>query len=534
MSSIDLQIPEQQPVATQSVRAKRSTSTILLGVGRQVLIAFAFIGSAVLLRGWMLSQTVAFNPDEAELMAQARAAMRSPVPFTTWTTATTGPYLVLFLALLGALGLPLTIAFGHLVAAVLLGVMGYLGFTLAQRWLGWAMSAVLTVFWCLPIVLTLTGLLTNFAPLATELLPCALLLAAALPRTEALSRRPTLYLVTGLLCGLSIGSKYQAAPVAAALLVAQLILVGDFRRRVLLRNAALWAAGVVLPFVLVGLSMVLSPDLNTRAIRQNLNFLSGYSGGLTLEMRLSSWQTLVSPLHLVLLVLVVCWLGTRSRQRVQLCRLVLVGGGLVASFVGGMAFGHYLFFVYTGIVLAIGLPLKPKAQLVPYVPQRQRLVAAAVVGVVLLPAWLLAFGPSKGTFNLSSPHDLSIALSKDSAPRLASLVAACPAGSDVLVWGWAGEMYVNYGWRNAIPFFNVTQILWSPKNHTSGYEMARDAIADPATDCVLDAVGPPFFYLGQESSLTTVYPQLVGLLDEKYRKVPQALQCDICTVYVRR
>jgi hypothetical protein len=378
----------------------------------------------------------------------------------------------------------------------------------------------------------LTGLVTDFAPFATELLPCALILAAGLIRTEHLARRPVLYLVAGLLCGVSIGAKYQAAPLALALLTVQLILAGNYRWRALLRDAVLWGVGVLLPFLVLGLAMIASPNVSTTAIQQNLNFLSQYGAGLTLSMRLTSWLDLVTRPHVVILLLVVCWLGLRSTARVGICRLILVGGGLVAVLAGGMGFGHYLFFVYTAIVLAIGLPLKPNARLVPYI--RHQLVAAGIIVVILVPAWLLSFGTSTGTANLAGRHELSIALSKDSVLREAGMVQVCPVGAQVLVWGWASEMYVNYGWVNAIPFINVTQLTASPKNYSSGYELTRRAVEDPATTCVIDAVGPPFFHLGEDTSLTTVYPQMGELLDRKYRKAAGAAQCEICVVYVRR
>lgn len=535
--SSDLVAPvESSNVARRSPselgRPQHTTGTRWISVARELAIVAAFVGISVMLRGGLLSHVTWINPDEAELIAQARAAMRSPVPFTTWTTTTTGPLWVLSLALLGAIGFPMTIAFAHLLAAVLTGLIGYLGFTLARRWMHPAMGAIITGFWWLPIVLTLTGPIVDFAPLSTELLPCALILAAALVRTDYLVRGRLPYLASGLLCGLAIGSKYQAAPLALALLVVQLILAGNYRWRTLLRGAVLWGVGVLLPFVILGLIMVASSDVSTTAIRQNINFLGAYGSALTLADRLARWSTLVTPMHVVILVLVMCWLGSRSTGRVQICRLILVVGGLTAVFAGGMGFPHYLFFVYTAIALAIGLPLKPDAQLVPYV--RNRLVAASTVGVILALAWFVTFGPSKGTANLTGRHDLSIALSTNSVVQGASLVQACPVGSHVLVWGWAGEMYINYGWTNAIPFMNIQQLTSTSKNSTSGYELVLRAVEDPATDCVIDAVGAPFWGVTGALSLATVYPQIRSLLDQEYRKAAGAVQCEVCTVYVRR
>jgi len=76
----------------------------------------------------------------------------------------------------------------------------------------------------------------------------------------------------------------------------------------------------------------------------------------------------------------------------------------------------------------------------------------------------------------------------------------------------------------------------SPANKGSGHDMVRDAINDASTECVVDAVGPPFFYFGPESSLTTYYPtpDLKADLDDKYRPAGVVYDCQTCTIYVRR
>lgn len=60
-----------------------------------VAVVAGLVVAAVILRGQAITEWGYLNPDEAEVMVQARAALRSPVPFSTWTT---GPYWPLFLA----------------------------------------------------------------------------------------------------------------------------------------------------------------------------------------------------------------------------------------------------------------------------------------------------------------------------------------------------------------------------------------------------------------------------------------------------
>lgn len=501
--------------------------------GQQAAIAVAFIGVSVMSRGSFLHTAGAYNPDEAELMAQARAALHSPVPFTTWTTATTGPFWVLFLALLGWFGLPLTIAFAHLLSAVMFGVLGYLGFTLARRSLGAAIGVVVTGFWWFPLVTALVpGSKVNFAPLVTETLPGALVLGIGLVRIEALARRPAVHFtLTGLLSALAVGAKYQVAPMVLAVFAVQVVLIGDYTRRGLVRSAAFWLSGLIAPFLLVGLAMLVSSGVSTAAIRIDLNFLANYSNGQTLTDKLSNWRALVTSLHVVLLVLALCWLGARSSRKVQYCRAALLLSGVLAVYMGGMGFPHYVICVYVMIATAIALPMRPDAVLVPRV--RRRSTATAVVALVALVGWVASFGPHHGYIKRTKRYELSFSLSASSVTRDARLAADCPAGSNVVVWGWASELYLDYSWNNAIPFLNVTQITASKKNYDSGYKLVSDAISNSSTACVVDAAGDPFFGLTAKEKLTDQYPQLTTLLSQDYRTAKD-LNCEACSVYVRR
>jgi hypothetical protein len=47
-------------------------------------------------------------------------------------------------------------------------------------------------------------------------------------------------------------------------------------------------------------------------------------------------------------------------------------------------------------------------------------------------------------------------------------------------------------------------------------------------------VGEPFFFFGPDSSLTTFYPDISGVLYEKYRPAGTVIDCKACTVYIRR
>src|SRR6516164_3203982 len=131
-----------------------------------VAVAVGLVVATAILRGSAISEWGLLNPDEAGFMASARAALLSPVPWSTWETGTTGPYWTLFLAGLGALGR--------------------------------GPALVATVVWWFPIATTwLVGYPMNFSELSTEYLPMLLVVASALVPREQLAARPWLFFVVG-------------------------------------------------------------------------------------------------------------------------------------------------------------------------------------------------------------------------------------------------------------------------------------------------------------------------------------------------
>jgi MFS family permease len=529
-------VAELQTESAEEPRKGRSVRSVLIRVGVQCAIAAVFVIVAVMLRGQHLANGYPLNPDEAELIGQARAAMRSPIPFTTWTTATTGPIWPLFLATLGVLGLPMTMFAAHFVAAVLVGVIGYLGFTLVRRATNAFVSSVVTVFWWLPFVLSLSGDPVNLAAMSTELLPSALILCAALVSPQSLQTRPWLFAVTGVLSGLAVGAKYQVAPLAVAVLAMQLALMPQFQPQFQWRRAwrhvGWWVGGALAPALILGVAMLVSPDVLTVAVQQNLTFISEYSGRVGLNGRISNWRSLVTSMPQVLMVLLVCWFGSRSVPRVQAWRAIVVGAGLVAVYLGGLGFGHYLIFMYPAFAIALALPLKPGAQLVPFF--NRPILREALVIFVAMAAWVASFGGPTQLPDLTSRSQLAIVFRPDGhPPQDPKLVQACPAGSEVLVWGWAPELYAIYSWGNAVPYMNLTLLIEVPANKASGHRVIREAIERRSTACVVDAVGSPFFHVIPQQSITKVYPDLSTVLTTQYRSVGAIHNCEKCTVYVR-
>lgn len=486
-----------------------------------------FVAVTVAVRGLTIADWTRVNPDEAELLAQAHAAQDSFLPFTTWTMGTTGPWWPMFLALVGWLGFPLTLASAHL-PAVMVGAMGYVVFVLIRRTWGARWGLALATLWWLPLALIYpVGFVTDFGALNTELLPVVLVLLAAAVPTRRLTASPWIFVFPGLLGALAVGAKYQALPVVAALLCAQLLAVGKSPRS-LLTSLGWWVAGAAAPYALLALALVISPDVSSDLIRDNLGFLGSYAERVTLSDRLANTVAgLPRPFYLIALLAFLARLAWLSSPRVLLARAILVAGGATAVIAGGMGFGHYFWMLYAACALAAALPVKDGAELIPWRPVRIAAVPAAAAAI----AAVLAAGLYTTWLTFTSPAVLADALDERSTPRDTSVQELCPAGSDVLVWGWAPELYVYYSWDNTVPFMNSLGLNSSTE--------AREASAPTVdrgierADCVVDATGEVFFNHDPGGALPLVYPATASVLERDFRAHRGEFDCADCTVYVR-
>ncbi|OBK96465.1 hypothetical protein A5645_08455 [Mycobacterium asiaticum] len=507
-----------------------------------IAVAAGLVLATVILRGQAISEWGLLNPDEAELIVQARAALLSPVPFSTWATGTTGPYWVLFLAGLGALGAPLTLAFAHLLSAVLLALSAAALFVTASRAIGRRAALVATLVWWLPIATTvLVGDAVNFDTLSTEYLPTLLVLASALVPREQLASKPWLFAILGLMAGLAVGAKFQVAPLAAAFVAAQLIVLDTSVRRIFV-SLLWWVGGAVLPLTAIVLVMVVSPTTNWALVEQTLTFLGSYGGDRTqLQRFTSTLAALIKPTFYLLVGLGgLAWLGRHSARRSNVARVILILGGFTAVLIGGMGFPHYLIIYFGAVALAATMPVRPNVRLFP-----QQLSAAALAGVLtLVTAVLVLFGYAVAKSPPLSPENAVAAFSGNSVNRNSALARACPPGSRALVWGWAAELYVAQDWQSTMPYLNVLGLSTSPANRKAAEPIVRTGI--DRADCVVDATSikrpacrsdrlePRVSYCNlSESSLPRVYPNLAALTEQQFHAVPVTGNCEGCTLYVR-
>jgi hypothetical protein len=525
-----------------------------------VAVATVLVVATAVLRGGAISEWGLLNPDEAGFMASARAALLSPVPWSTWETGTTGPYWTLFLAALGALGAPLTLAFAHLLSAVLWALTALALFVAMSRAIGRGPALVATVIWWFPVAMVwLVGVPGNFSELSTEYLPALLVVTSALVPREQLVARPWLFAVVGMLAGLAVGAKYQVGPLAVAFVVAQLIVLRLSARRTLV-SALWWVAGAVLPVAAVLLVMVASPATNWTLMEQNFSVLLSYVvdpsqhqlGALGGGRVKSTFAALVGPGHLgnfgplyplLAMLAGLTWLGRHSERRSNVARVVLVAGAITAVLAGGMGAAHYFILVFAAVGLAATMPVKPGARLLPRrlsSPARTRAlaVAAAVVLVCVL-GYVL---PRLAYVDPLSPRQAAAAFSADSVNRDPALARACPPGSKAMVWGYAPELYLAQDWQSTLPYLNVGTLA-TGGNWESGEPVVRTGIEQ--ADCIADATLMKrrdcpdkrsellTWCLGPRFSLPRFYPQLVPLIDRQFHTVPVTGGCEGCTLYVR-
>ena len=525
-----------------------------------VAVAVGLVVATAVLRGGAISDWGLLNPDEAGFMASARAARLSPVPWSTWETGTTGPYWTLFLAGLGALGAPLTLAFAHLLSAVLWALMAFALYVAMSRAIGRGPALVATVVWWFPVAMTwLVGMPGNFSELSTEYLPALLVVASALMSRERLAARPWLFAVVGVLAGLAVGAKYQVAPLAVALVAAQLIVLRLSAKRTLV-SLLWWLAGAVLPVAALALVMVASRTTNWILIEQNFSVLLSYAvapsqqqlgslGGGRLEATFASligtgyFGNFGPAYYLLALLAGLIWLGRHSERRSNVARVVLIAGGFTAVLAGGMGAAHYLILLFVAAGLAATMPVKPGARLFPRrLSSTWRTRALAIVAAVVLVCVIGYVIPRLAFVDPLSPREAAAAFSPDSVNRDAALARACPPGSKAMVWGYAPELYVAQDWQSTLPYLNVGTLTLGD-NRESGEPVVRAAI--DRADCIVDATlmkrrecpdpRPELlsWCLSARFSLPQFYPQLVPVISRQFHTVPVTGSCEGCTLYVR-
>lgn len=508
-----------------------------------VAVVAGLVLATVFLRGQAISEWKTLNPDETGLLVWARAALHSPVPFSTWYTGTLGPFWPLFLTGLAIPGAPLTPAFAHMLTAILLALTAAALFVAASRAIGRGPALVATTVWWLPIAATFAvGVPEAYNTLSTEYLPVLLVVASALVPREQLAARPWLFAVLGVLAGLAIGAKPQIGPVAAAFAVAQVIVLRPSVRRIVV-SGLWWLAGALLPLAVIALVMVASPATNWLIFEQNFSAVLTYGAGPTPWRRFTNtFGSLVPAGGYILVSLAgLIWLGRHSDKPSNLARAVLIAGGLTAMLIGGMGFPPYIILLFGAGALAATMPIKPDVNLLP-----QRVSPRALAGAVgIFVALVLVAGYLTNSWRPTLPRMALAAFSPNSVHRNPIMARECPPGSKAMVWGWAGELYIEQDWQSTTPYTQVGGLAYSDALKKSAEPVVRAGI-DQAK-CVVDTTrvkrikcpgerldAPVAECLPERMTLARFYPELFALISQQFHAIPVDVPgCEGCTLYVR-
>lgn len=462
------------------------------------------------------------NPDEGDLLAAARRAAQSLVPYDRFTTTSYGPLWPLGLGLLNRLGLPLTMTGAHLVATVLMAAV-LCGFhlllsRLVGRWPSFLTVLAMTIVWSsggMPHHGDYQSLATEIGPLA------AMMLGLVLLGTDRLS---TVRVASAMVCfGAMPLLKYQFGYMA--LVAAGLALVEAWRRGPLPSWARLatWAGCLGLPTVLVVFATVLGGN-GSRLLDEAATVIGTHFNNerTSLSSRLSETVTMLlgHPFFLLPLVLAAT---TTTAVTLHRRRNVLFPVGFVLALAAAVPslvvlprlFTHYSYLILASSALAVAWGLSGARPHLTTVRTATRSLATTTGAAALLLAVAYSHAPLNDPVRVQlagpwsqvlteRPLDFTVSGTLDDA-----LADACPAGSSVYVWGWAAEIYSFYDWEPASRY-TIGTWFTSGTNDKSGFERRlREEFHGERPDCVVEAIGDGFF--GGFSTKTTLAATVPGM-----------------------
>lgn len=481
------------------------------------------------------------NPDEAQFLAGA-ITMLARHEFW-WTDGTTsGPLVMLPLALPGLLGLPIDFASGRLTGLLLhwgtvvcayLALRHVYGDSSARRLvLPLAAFFVCLLFW-------------DFLPYSSECVPlflCALavwLLVTAFAADGTLTNRFRLG-ACGVVLGMLPFSKFQVLPLGAAIGIAGLIwivrqpardrLIRDSGR--LIRDSGRLVGGVAASALLFFASLQLSgqwADEFASYFQHNLHYTgaravawssSGYLLGYLTEI---SWGFASFHVGLLVLLIATC-LGLRGAPwRPVLLGWFLVLAAYAAVLIPGRLYPHYLLFLTLPLGLLVGLQAgHHTARLA---GRHLALFAGFFLLVGVLPqladrAW--------------DRHDVSRLQPQPNARAKAVgfINRLKQRGDSLAVWGWRPELYIETQLPQATrESLTEAQITPHPQIEYYRARFLADLQANRPAFFV-DVIGPEDFLLHDVATQGhETFPALRDYIAREYKLVSKA---EPVRVYVRR
>ena len=506
----------------------------------------------VLVRGSVLWTSGMQNPDEAELMAEGRSAAENLFPYSNYTTSTHLFLWPFLLGLLGLVGVPLTLVTAHIIGGLTYVLLGTTGWFLTMRRIGGVRAALLVLPTTLVLLLGYGPGTSDFLSMTSEALPVVVLCVAALVMLGPDHPMTNRQLVVGaLVAGLSVWTKPQSGPVAAAFVGACVLMACVENQRSpgvasptgtvprVVRSLALAALAFVTPTVVLLGVMWLGGTLD-ELVREPLASMWGYaahrdeSQGVVappLTDRLSGLASFVSSFPFALAWALGGLLSMTFLARLESRLLRTLG---LAAFLLPLAatlicllpiyplFPHYATFLYVGCMLATCVAVRLA------VPEQGDITGARWVegtyGAVSLVAVAMLMLPVVPDQVEDLAHESGRALTghgfsfNNEIPRTATrLGVICPADSRVLVWGWASELYAYYDWSPASRYANATWLIYPNDRQTEYGSILDGELRQDPPDCIVEALGPAFFAgIDPAYGLATIVPRVSSLLESCY------------------
>jgi hypothetical protein len=536
----------------------------------QFVVAFGLLSLLlVVVRGNQLWTTQLFNPDEAELMAEGRGAAQDLFPYSGYTSST---HLFLWPFTLGVLdrvGVPLTVVTAHVIGGISYVMLGATGWFLMMRRIGGLRAAFLVLPTTAVLLLGYQPSTSDYLSMTSESLPVVILCVAALVMLGPSRPLGQWRLVAGsLVAGLAMWGKPQSGPVAVALVGACIFVACVERQqaasdtssgavlRSVVRSAALAVAAFATPTIVFLLLMQLGGTLDDFA-REPLTYMWDYTAhreareGIVapaLPERLQGVAGFATAFPFA-----AAWTlgGLLAMSGLSEVRSRLLRALALAAFLLPLAaavtcllpiyplFPHYANFLYAGGLLAscVAARLVAPGQ----TPAHPRWIEGTYFAVASTIVLMLMVAVVPGNISdlagqgrraltgggLSFANEVDL----DATP----LATDCPAGSRVLTWGWASELYLSYDWVPASRYVNSTWMI-NPTAHQAEYGriLVRELEANPP-DCIVEALGPAFFSaIDPANTLANVVPGASSLLDSCYTpSAAQTFDGRAVTLYLR-
>ena len=503
----------------------------------------------VLLRGNLLWTGRMLNPDEAELMAEGRTASLDLFPYSGYTSST---HLFLWPFVLGVLdlvGVPMTMVTAHVLGGLSYVFVSTTGWFLMMRRIG-ALRAALLVLPPATVLLMGYGRIDgaiDFLSMTSESLSMVILSVSALVLLGPTRPMSTRQLVAGsLVAGLAVWAKPQSGPIAVAFIAACVLIacvengpsaervrLGDVSRSILRSGLVAMLAFVTPTLVFVGV-MALGGTLDD-LVREPLAAMWNYTAHrdmsegfvapafsdrvtdvarFTLAFPFAAAWALGALLHLPLLER----FGPPWLRGLGVVAILLPMAAAVATlWPVHPLFTHYANFLYLGCLFAscVAVRLAVPGQQEPLSGRPVELACVAVCVAVV--AALLVVRIPATVDRLTTTDDPLV--SSETNPDATSLSAACPAGSRVLVWGWASELYASNDWTPASRYVNATWQIFPNRRQAEWSSILRDELRQDPPACIVEALGPDFFYdVDPSSTISSVVPGVSSLLESCYAK----------------